>query len=99
MRDGMNHLYSRVGQSDLFPIDTPERRAFSAHLALVAEALRLIERIENGDRDPGDDYEAILACLRPGAVLEALIEAAQVARRELTAELERSYGVGARAES
>lgn len=86
----MNYLYSKLEYDANFRLDTPERRAFKKHLGLVARALHDIEWVESGDYGPGDDTEAIRACLGSGAVLEAVIEAAHEARKALTAEIERA---------
>ena len=45
--------------------------------------------ISGSDYGPGDDTEAILACLSPGATLEAATASAREALRELTNEIER----------
>lgn len=85
----MNYLYARLDYAK-FDADTPERRAFKRHLALVAKALHDIEWVDSGDSAPGDENAAIRACLSDGAVLEAVIERAHEAHRDLTAELERA---------
>lgn len=66
------------------------RRAFAKHLKRVAKALHDIEWVDSGDYDPGKESEAIRDCLSDGAVLEAAIELAHKAHRELTEELERA---------
>lgn len=86
----MNYLYSKLEYDATFSTNTAERRAFRQHLALVAKALRAIEWVDSGDSGPGDENAAIRACLAPGAVLEAAIERAHEAHRELQAELERA---------
>jgi hypothetical protein len=86
----MNYLYSKLEYDANFKQDTPERRAFAKHLKLVAKALHDIEWVDSGDYGPGDDIEAIRACLRTGATLEAAIEAAHEAHKTLRAELERA---------
>lgn len=86
----MNYVYSRLECDATFSENTPERRAFAKHLKLVIKALHDIEWVDSGDYGPGDDSEAIRACLAPGAVLDAAVEAAHAARKELTAELERA---------
>lgn len=86
----MNYLYSRLEHDATFRECTPERRAFAKHLQLVAKALHDIEWVDSGDYSPGDDSEAIRACLSSGATLEAAVEAAHDARKALTAELERA---------
>ena len=59
----MNYLYSKVLHNADFPLDTPEREAFAAHLKLVAQALHDIEWVDSGDYGPGDENAAIRACL------------------------------------
>lgn len=59
----MNYLYSKVLHCADFECDTPERRAFAAHLKLVAQALHDIEWVDSGDYGPGDENAAIRACL------------------------------------
>ena len=56
----------------------------------MAKALHDIEWVDSADYGPGDDTEAICACLSSGATLEAAVEAAHEARKALTAELERA---------
>lgn len=86
----MNYLYSKLEYDANFRKDTPDRLAFAKHLKLVAKALHDIEWVESGDYGPGDDTEAIRACLSSGATLEAVVETAHEARKALTAELERA---------
>lgn len=61
----MDYLYSKVLHCANFPLDTPERIAFAAHLKLVAQALHDIEWVDSGDYGPGDENAAIRACLNP----------------------------------
>lgn len=86
----MNYLYSKLEYEATFVENTPERRAFAKHLKLVAKALHDIEWVDSCDYGPGDDAEAIRACLSAGATLEAAIEAAHEAQKALRAELERA---------
>ena len=85
----MNYLYSKLELDANFCENTPERRAFAKHLKLVAKAMHDIEWVDSGDYGPGDDTEAIRACLSAGATLEAAIDAAREANKALGAELER----------
>lgn len=85
----MNYLYSKLEYEATFVENTPERRAFAKHLKLVAKALHDIEWVDSADYGPGDETEAIRACLNSGAELEAEIEDAREAMRVLGAELER----------
>lgn len=86
----MNYLYSKLEYEATFALDTVERRAFAKHLRKVAKALHDIEWVDSGDCGPGDENEAIRACLSEGAPLEAAIEAANEARETLVAEIERA---------
>lgn len=58
----MNYLYSKIEYAE-FPTDTPEREAFAKHLKFVAKALHDIEWVDSADYGPGDENEAIRACL------------------------------------
>ena len=84
----MDYLYAKVAGAH-FRTDTPERRAFRKHLDRVAAALRAIEWNDSGDGDDGE-AEKIRACLQAGAVLEACIDRAHDAAKEMSAELERA---------
>lgn len=86
----MNYLYSKLEYDGKFEEDTPERRAFRSHLQLVAKALHDIEWVDSGDYKPGDENAAIRACISDAAVLEAAIDRAHEAAKELRAELERA---------
>lgn len=89
----MNYIYQRVGEIE-FSAETAERRAFLDHLRLVATALHDIEWVDSGDYGPGDESEAIRACVGDSAVLDAAIERAHEAAKALRAELERACGRG-----
>lgn len=84
----MNYLYSQIENAG-FKCHTPERKAFSAHLAKVARALHDIEWVDSCDYGDGDENEAILACLGEHATLEAAIKAAEEAIAALTQQLAR----------
>lgn len=86
----MNYIFSRLENDATFKRNTAERKAFGKHLELVIKALHDIEWVDSCDYGPGDDSEAIMACLHPGATLEAAIEAAKEAREALDNELERA---------
>lgn len=62
----MNYLYSTVEYNATFEQNTPERKAFAAHLALVVQALHDIEWVDSGDYGPGAENAAIMACLNAG---------------------------------
>lgn len=87
----MNHLYHKVSSAE-FEQNTLERRAFYDHLHLVAMALHDIEWVDSGDYVPGDETEAILACLQPGATLAALVQEATALVAQLQAEIEAAGG-------
>lgn len=61
----MDYLHQRVGEAS-FNLSTPLRRAFRAHLSLVAKALHDIEWVDSGDYGKGDEEAAIRAVLTPG---------------------------------
>lgn len=86
----MNYLYSKLEYEAFFRTDTPERKAFAKHLKLVAKALHDIEWVDSGDYGPGDENDAIRACLGDSLVLEAAIEQAHEAATMLRAEIDRA---------
>lgn len=86
----MDYLYCKLENDANFRLTTPERKAFAKHLVKVAKALHDIEWVDSGDYGPGDESEAIRDCLAPGMVLEAAIDAAHEAAKELREELERA---------
>lgn len=59
----MNYLYRQLEDEAPFDICSAERMAFAAHLRLVAKALHDIEWVDSGDYGPGDENDAIRACL------------------------------------
>lgn len=69
------------------PSDTPERRAFKAHLATVVPVLRAIEYNMSGD---GDDAEIplIRGLLGTGKIIESQVEEAKRVMAELKQMLE-----------
>lgn len=75
----MDYLFCRVENDANFKMDTPLRRAFKAHLAKVATALHDIEWVDSGDWSPGDEVEAIEACLSPTSELEQVTKEAKEA--------------------
>ena len=81
----MNYLYSKIEYEATFAQNTPERRAFARHVLLVAKALHDIEWVDSGDYGPGDDTDAIRACIGPAALLASVIEDAKEAHKALTA--------------
>ena len=82
----MDYLSYKVEDAS-FVLNSPARRAFKKHLAKVAAALHAIEWNDSGD-GADDEPELIEAVLHPGDTLEAAIESAVVASRELKAIME-----------
>jgi len=87
----MNYLYSRLEYAE-FTADTPERRAFARHLKLVAKALHDIEWVDSGDFGPGDENEAIRACLGDAVMLATVLEMAKEAVATLQSEIDKAEG-------
>lgn len=69
----LDYLYSRVNDAaDLIAYSgEPLRCAFAEHLRKVAKALHDIEWVMSCDYGPGDDADAIRACIAPDAELAA----------------------------
>ncbi len=87
----MDYAYRQVEEAmERFDQRTPERRAFADHLKRVAEALKAIEWVDSGDYGPGDENEAIRACLAPGEALEAAVRTAREAYDSLAGEIVRA---------
>ena len=80
----MDYLYADVEEAR-FREDTPERKAFRTHLMKVAKALHDIEWVDSHDTSPGDEVEAIMACISPADVLAEAVEDAQRALTDLEA--------------
>ena len=63
------------------------RVALGKHMRMVGNAMVDVEWVDSGDRSPGDETEAIRACLAPGAELDAaremLVEAMNAAKEVL----------------
>lgn len=83
----MDYLCFKVESAE-FTLDTPERKAFKAHLEKVANALHDIEWVDSGDIGNGGENEAIRACLASGDILGQLVEDAKEIREQLKRELE-----------
>ena len=64
---------------------TPLRRAFAAHLRLVAEAAQAIEWVDSCDYAEGDEDMPIRACLPADAEIVQAIADAKAAREALEA--------------
>ena len=78
----MEYLYSKV-EDATFREDTPERKAFRAHLNKVAKALHDIEWVDSCDCSSGSENEAIMACISNEIILEVLIDEANSASEKL----------------
>jgi len=85
----MDYVYRRLETDARFSTDTPQRKAFRTLLNKVIVALQSIEWVDSGDYGPGDENEAIEACLAPGATIDAALDEARKAVAELQAEIER----------
>jgi len=88
----MNYLYSKLQCGATFETNTPERRAFMTLLDKVAKALHDIEWVDSGDYGPGDENEAIRACLSSGQMLESVIEQAKESLKNLQDEIAKAEG-------
>lgn len=86
----MNYLCWKIENDANFKTDTPERKAFAKHLKLVIKALHDIEWVDSCDYGPGDENEAIRACLSKTATLEAMIDEANEVKAMLEAEIEKA---------
>lgn len=86
----MNYLYSRIERECVFSTNTPERKAFAAHMRKIITALKAIEWVDSSDCSPGSEDEAIRACLAPGDTLRAAIDAAHDAKVALGQEIDRA---------
>lgn len=86
----MNYLYSKLECDAIFSTHTPERVAFKKHIAKVAKALHDIEWVDSCDKSPGDENDAIRACLQADAVLWALVEQAKDVMAAMRVEIERA---------
>lgn len=84
----MDYLYCKVQDAE-FRADSPLRRAFRAHLQLVAKALHDIEWVDSCDYGKGDEEEAIRAVLAPHAALGQAMADARRALTEAQQEFER----------
>ena len=84
----MDYLYCRVEEARIAPT-TSLRRAFIAHLKLVAKALHDIEYVDSGDSEAGSEEDAILACLVPEAELDQIVQEAQTLYQNLGAALKK----------
>jgi len=84
----MDYLYSKLEYAT-FQTDTPLRRAFRKHLDKVAKALHDIEWVDSADYGPGDEEEAIRACLDSADIVNSAIEEVHAAINAFKIELEK----------
>jgi hypothetical protein len=78
----MDYLYSRILDAN-FELNTPERKAFKAHLEKVAKACKAIEWVDSGDSSEGSETNKILECVTSQDVLNQLVKDAQRTVEEL----------------
>lgn len=79
------YFYNRVELiADEIAPTTPLRRAFKAHLAKVARALHDIEWVDSGDSSPGQEDEALHACIGTEAELTQVVAEAKAVSENLT---------------
>lgn len=88
----MDYLCYKV-QDATFKEDTVLRRAFKAHLLLVARAMKAIEWNDSGDGDDGEEA-AIRACIEPNAELAQARMDLEAAIADATSVLKRTKGKG-----
>lgn len=86
----VGYLYSRIEEA-YFHQNTQERRALKAHMYKLARALRAVEWNDSGD-GADDESELIREAIGGAAILEAAVQHAQEAHKELGAELARVEG-------
>lgn len=79
VEDAANDVASRA--------ETPEHRAFAAHLQKVAKALKALEWMWSCDTSRGSEREAVMACIAPSDVLAEAVRNAERAKAELEAVL------------
>ena len=77
----MDYLCVKVEEAS-FTLDTPERKAFKAHLSKVAKALHAIEWNDSGDGD-SSEHNAIMSCITKTEVLEQAIKEGERVRDEI----------------
>jgi hypothetical protein len=91
---GLNYVHTRV-------IDAAEvlrqssndslHIAFADHLVLVADALRMIQKVLDGDSSSGSEHEAIRECLTPSDEIDSARETALKAMEDLSNAINRSF--------
>lgn len=68
---------------------TPERKAFAAHLEKIAKAAHDIEWVDSGDYGPGDEKKSIRECLDSGLILLHVVIDAKKIMKDLQSEIDR----------
>ena len=90
----MDYVYRKVEDAcGAFQSTNPHREAFKSLLWNVARALRSIEWVDSGDWGPGDEIEAIEACISTADVLAVSIERAEHAALELQMMIDKAKGL------
>ena len=88
----MGYLYSKIDCEANFHRNTPQRKAFAAHLVKVTKALHDIEWVDSCDYTAGDENEAIMACIERSDVVEAAVESARAVMAELADAIKAAEG-------
>ena len=87
-----DYAYGKIDDlADSIRPTTALRKAFKTHLRKVASACKDIEWVDSGDCGPGDEDEAIRACLGkdgPALVLAEAVAEAMRAKAELDAAID-----------
>lgn len=80
----MEYLCFKVESAE-FERNTPLRTRFAEHLKLVGKALHDIEWVDSGDYGPGDEDDAIEACLADAHNPQTLLHdiSAAIGKRKL----------------
>ena len=80
--------YRVYDAADAILDNTPLRKAFVAHLRLVAKALHDLEWVDSADYARGDEEESIRECLSQAALVEDLSQQAEDSLRKIKQALE-----------
>lgn len=87
----LDYAYSKIEEAAIIintRAKTPLRKAFAKHLWLVSKALKELEWVMSGDNPEGYEVESMKAVVSPQMELQAAIENAIEARRQLEEILE-----------
>ena len=82
----LNYAYQRVEEvadEVASRAETPEHRAFAAHLRKVAKALHDLEWVWSYDYGAGKELNALMACVTTSDVLVEAVERANAAKADL----------------